>query len=176
MTTSYPVPAKRYDIFQTAFEKKVAEAQKEIEALNALQGLYSAAREALIAVNLDNATTLEMSGKYQQVHISVIVKDGDTMDTFHPLLDELGNALVQRRLHPTGQPAMREEYIDRKFVWNIQRDKTLQRLQLTLDVPFNGTDCIEIVKSTIRKEVVDEERRAVWHSRPFKRAGGENAD
>lgn len=170
----YPVPSKRYDIFQSAFEKKVAEAQKEIESLNKLQGLYTAAREALIAVNLDNDTRLEMYGNYQQVHIRVIVKDGDTMDTFHPLLDELGNALVQRKLHPTGQPAARESYIDREFTWNCPRDKTsVQKLQLTLDVPFDGTDCVEIAKTTNRREVVDEERRAIWHSRPYRRASAD---
>jgi len=170
MTGNYPVPSKRYAIFQSAFEKRVAEIQKEVEALDSLQGIYTAAREALIAVNLDNATKLELGNKY--VYILINVKDGDTMDIFHPLLDEIGNALVQRKLHIDGLPSDASwNQTDKQFEWKCRNPAdpyTYRSLILELSVPWEGTDHIEILKEEKHVERTETTRRAVWHSRPWR--------
>lgn len=170
MTSNYPVPSKRYAIFQSAFEKRVAEIQKEVEALDSLQGIYTAAREALIAVNLDNATKLELGNKY--VYILINVKDGDTMDTFHPLLDEIGNSLVQRKLHSDGLPVDSSwNQYDKQFEWKCRNPSdphSYRSLLLELNVPWEGTDHIEIIKEEKKVDHTETIRRAIWHSRPWR--------
>lgn len=164
---NYPVPSKRYDIFQSAFEKRIAAIQAEVKKLDSFQGVYSAAREALIAVNLDNDVklNLEVYGVYIVIH----VKDDETMDNFHPVLDEIGNALVQRKLHSDGIPAETSyNGLDKEFIWNCRVGDKVCPLVLQLNVPWDGTNCIEIVKETkesVRQETI---RRAVWHSRPYR--------
>lgn len=161
------LPAKRYPIFQTAFEKKVAEIQLEIKKLDELQGLYSRAREALIKANLDNEVRLEMYGQWSTVSIRIYLKDGDTMDTFHPLLGAIGDGLTAHRLHHDGLPAERQGDYDRTFVWRCGPDGT-KKLELILDVPWNGTDCIEIQTEEKHVERTEIAHRAIWHSQPYR--------
>lgn len=170
-----PVPAKRYPIFQTAFELKVAEAQVEIASLDLLQGLYTAAREALLAVNLPNDIKISLDGKYRSVDITVPVVDGDTISTFRPLLDEIGNALVQRRLHSDGQPAQRDwDRVDKTYCWRMSAPdgKRPLCLNLSLNVPWEGTNTIEIKITTEERQTFDTTREAIWHDRPWKRPDG----
>lgn len=163
----YPVPSKRYDIFQSAFEKKVAALQEDVKKLDRFQGVYSAAREALIALNLDNDTRLELQP--YGVFISIQVKDDETMDNLHRVFDEIGNALVQRKLHNDGIPAETNYSVDKEFVWNcFVGPQLVCPLFLSLVVPWEGTNCIEIIQETkesVRKETT---RRAIWHSRPYR--------
>lgn len=166
-----PIPSKKYTIFQAAFEKRVAEIQQEVKALDSLQGIYTAAREALIAVNLDNSTKLELGNKY--VSILIHVKDGDTMDTFHPLLDEIGNSLVQRKLHTDGLPIDSSwNQMDKQFEWKCRNPAdphSYRSLVLELNVPWNGTDHIEMIQEEKHIDARTETtRRAVWHSRPWR--------
>ncbi len=87
----HPLPSKKYDIFIQAFEKKVAEAQKEIEFYNSLQRLYQVVWETVNTFDLPNDGGIHMTNG--GISIVFTVLETDTYDTFNDIVKALSRSL-----------------------------------------------------------------------------------
>lgn len=171
--TKKHVPAKRYDLFITAFEKKVAEAQERISAMNALQGPYSIVREILELADLPNDINLDMTEA--GISVRIPVKDDQPFIIFENLARRIGKELHAAGHHQDGIPSCRNVYVDSYFEFrlnaaaHIAAGRAPPLISIHIDVPFSGTNLVEVTFTEELKTYVDRRYEATWHTEPFKR-------
>lgn len=116
------LPAIRYTTFIEAFEKAVAEHQQMIAELESGQAEYLACQEAIakVAIPNDGSLKLDRGG----ASINIVAQPDDVRATFDALASAIGAALVERKLHGDGVPAMQTEtiwYPDMIYRWRTKR-------------------------------------------------------
>jgi hypothetical protein len=145
--TKKNLPAQRYDIFLTAFEKEVAKRQAEIAEMDCLMRPYEIVRKALEAVKLPNETRLTLSKG--TVEATITPKENDHRNSFDELLKLIGSELKLANLHPSGEHAYSVSY-DIFFRWRLSEIrglKTPATINIRIDVPYDGTKYIKVVRT-----------------------------
>lgn len=162
------VPAKRYDLFIKAFEKKVEEAQKQIAAMDRLMRPYEICRAALELAELENETSLDL--RSDGILIRIVPLDHDREEFYHPILQKIGSELLRANLHKDGIPTSSSSSYDFYHIWRLNCPTTESRpptITLRIDVPLEGTSYIEILKSEPRVQTYTEvERKPIWLKEP----------
>jgi hypothetical protein len=140
----HPAPSRRYDIFQTAFEKKVTEAQEEIKALERLSRVYEIVRLALERAALQNDVKIEL--RQHGIKCVIQLLPNDRKKIFDTILAEIGNELKALELHDGVPSRMALGYaLDHDFYLS-----TLNAwVELKLEVPKEGTNYIRVVKRQV---------------------------
>lgn len=100
----YPVPAPRFDIFITAFEKFVHQRRKEIEAVDLLMRPYEIVREAMENARLPNDNKLELITN--GIRADIRVEPDNKPGPYWALAAAIGYGLHKANLHETGEPAI----------------------------------------------------------------------
>ena len=152
---NYPVPAKRYDIFITAFEKYVAERQKEIAKADRLMRPYEIARAALERADILNDTRLEL--RKDGIYINIVVQENDRREKFEKILQNIGEELYTVKLHPDGAPAYYHGQLSFRYFWKLRgiagKDEEPPEVEVVLNIPVKGTKFVRVTK---------EEKQSTW--------------
>lgn len=156
----HPMPSKRYDIFITAFEKVVAEKQKEIAAIDGLMRPYEIVRQALERAKLPNdASIYLLPGK---IKVDIPLQDTDGMAVFVPLLKDIGQELVLARLRLKETPMMEQSAFRRIFTWKLIKMDNVPSVEVHLCVPYNGTEKVKITTQQVPISYVDTRYSSTW--------------
>lgn len=159
------LPARRYDVFLTAFEKEVERAQTKIALMNRMQKVYETVRCALEAEELDNVIKLELDPN--GVFATITPLPDDRKSFFDGLIEKIGNGLKLDKLHPTGKPAAGQYSYSFTFKWNLISFKPVAQVKLAIDVPIEGTKYIKIRRVPCRAEAYDyEDIKLEWLEEP----------
>ena len=143
MTLKTNVPAKRYDLFITAFEKEVERAQARIALMNKMQKVYEIVRTALEEEELPNPIRLELDPAGVFVTMSPLPNDRKSF--FDGILLKIGAGLKRNRLHD-GRPAKGQHSFQFTYKWNLMSFDPIVSVQLKIEVPYEGTKYIKVVK------------------------------
>lgn len=161
MTKKPNLPAKRYELFISAWEKKVAEAQKELSLLERLSGPYEVVRRVLEEAKLENESSLDMSKRGITLRIQPL--DTDRKQVFIILSKAVGVELNRLRFHEDGVPAEGKTSYDFYYVWQLRDFNPIVEVLVVIDVPINGTPHIKILETDHKTETITScNRRPVW--------------
>jgi len=97
--------ARRYETFQTVFEKQVGLVQVQVRELEKLRPIHNVVCEVLELANLPNDTQVKLS--MFGVTVQVVAVHADTFYKFNELAGEIGTRLKTAKLHATGLPALK---------------------------------------------------------------------
>lgn len=134
------LPAIRCETFIEAFEKAVHAAQQRVKKLESGQLEYLACSEVLQKFNLPNDGELALTEN--GATISVMAMPTDCFATFERMAATLGAALVERRMHTDGVPAVQLD-----GAWQAQaifrfrtrrRDGSSGTCEINVHVPMAG--------------------------------------
>lgn len=151
------VPSKRYDLFIQFFEKKVDEAQKQIEELRKFEPLYNVAREVLEKHDISNAVKIQNVGSYLSVNI--IAGEEDHYKDFVPIVKDICKALIRLKL----REAEISYNITKENVWTwCWQMSTKLGLILTIRItfPYEGNKYLKIVTKEVM--IKSYEWKHVW--------------
>lgn len=162
-------PARRYDIFESAFEKAVTEAQKRIERLRNSEVVYGVVYSAMNRWDKNNDTKLNLL-EDGSILIKISAESGDYLADFLKLTDDIENSINRefglslgrskhvRELFESGQPIC-EFYNELKFDWKVivngSKGKTRVPVIVSVQLPHSGISDVSIVKKTGRSEAYD---------------------
>lgn len=159
------LPAKRYDLFITAFEKEVARAQERIALLNRMQKVYEVVRSALEVEELKNEVHLALQTDGVTATIQALAND--RKEFFTGLLNNIGHGLKRDQLHSTGRPAAGTIPFAFTYSWNLVSFKPLARVRLVIEVPLEGTNYIRVIRTPQHAEAYTyEDVRVEWLEEP----------
>lgn len=164
------VPAKRYDLFITAFEKKVTEAQESIKRMDQLMRPYEVCRETLELFELENETRLQLTER--GIHIDIAIMDLDREEKFLKLISKLGSNLLERKMHLDGQPSAENSGYSFNYTWRLQGFKDFKsppRIWLCLNPHWDGSTYIKVEEIKRKVEREESDRRIFWVDQPIKR-------
>lgn len=141
-----PVPAKRYDIFISAFEKYVADRQKEIARVDRMMRPYEIVRIALERAKLPNDVRLEL--KDNGVSVNITIMEDDRRPMFDRILEDIGSNLKAASIHPDGCPVHISSGLTLHYYWRLRglHDIDPPDIDIYLHVPSAGTRYINVVR------------------------------
>ena len=161
---NYPVPAKRYDPFITAFEKYVHERQKEISKVDRLMRPYEITRAALEKADILNEAKLSVEPGGVYVNIEVLEKD--RREKFEAILAHIGDELCLAKLHPDGEPASLHNSTTFRYYWRLRgiagKDQNPPEVEVRLNVPTKGTEFVRVTKEERVSNYTYPHYIAVW--------------
>lgn len=146
------VPARQYPQFIEAFERKVTEYQKDIARMNAHQDIYTICKDCVDSLKLEESITVTLSP--YGVSLTLFALPNTQEHTVLALTREIGKKLLSYKLHSDGEPSCGNNGADFQFIWSLvdpsaERGSTRRRIiTLTVDVPWNGTNYIDVEKET----------------------------
>jgi hypothetical protein len=143
--------SKRYPIYITAYEKKVAEAQKEISDLSYMERPYNICREVLELHNLPHDINLELHSF--EIVIRMKGQASDTKDIYIQLMESIGARLVEAKLRadPVGIQEWGGSYCRATAIWTWMREDAnrgvnVRRVVLAIDIPEGGIRDLDVTK------------------------------
>jgi hypothetical protein len=147
-------PAKQYDVFIKAFEKRVTAAQEQIEKLRAMERWYDCCKQALETVALPNEHDLNLSG--DAIVMSVRALPADRLATFERLVEAVGGSLKAAGLRddPTPARSMGGCYCDIDFVWRQWRPQH-RSVILAIKLPETGIADVLVQQRTRTTETIE---------------------
>jgi hypothetical protein len=157
------VPSKRYDIFITAFDKLVAEAQKEIAKADKLMRPYEIVRGVMERADLKNDVSLYL--KPGEIHLYIRVMDDDHREVFDQILREIGRELRGANLHPSGNPGVfGEGSITLQYFWRLRGidDDDPPTVNVYINTPLRGTNHIKVEAKQISRTYTNTEYTVTW--------------
>ena len=122
----HPLPSRRYPIFIQAFEKKVSQAQKEVEYFNSLQRLYQVVWEVLETFNLSNEGGMEITSTGILVKFRIL--PSDKYQTFNALAGAISKALKESGFYLGDDktlPRKTEDWFTLDVQWTIPKILTI---------------------------------------------------
>lgn len=143
------VPVPRYDLFISAFEKKVAEYQQQIRKIERLERVYNVLKEVGESFKLPNDQKLNLEAARVELHINAT--PDDTLKTFTKLAEAVGAKLKEAGLHRDGVPAISTAgtTVFHKFhIMDKASNELLATACINVTLPDIGTR-----DATIRKEL-----------------------
>ena len=160
---NYLVPAKRYEIFISAFEKFVEQRQKEINKADQLMRPYELVRNALEGLKLENDVKLELTEYGVDVRIKLL--DTDTREHIHHIVKTVGTAL--RPVHPDGEPVILPQAgLAFHYYWVLHGvkgyDDRPPDVDLYIDIPSKGTPYIHVTATEEVSTYTCTRYRASW--------------
>ena len=159
------VPAKRYDVFLTAFEKEVTKAQERIKKLDRFQRVYEICRLALEDAKLENETKLLL--QEEGVEVVIVPLQADKEGFYSQIIKDIGSGLLQAGLHSTGEAAFGTTSYDFCHKWRLVKISNLATVQVRIDVPFTGTDFIDFEKGIPKTEhYISQDQKPIWLKEP----------
>jgi hypothetical protein len=159
------LPARRYDVFLTAFEKEVERAQAKIALMNRLQKVYETVRCALESEDLENVIKLELDPN--GVIATITPLPADRKSFFDSLVEKIGTGLKLDKLHHDGRPAAGQYSYSFTYKWNLVSFKPVAQVKLSIDVPIEGTQYIKIRRIPCRAEAYTyEDVKLEWLEEP----------
>lgn len=157
------LPAPRYDLFISFFEKEVHRYQQAIEELRKLDLPYTLAREALERHRYNNKITLSA----EKDHIWIDISCGEShYKEFLPLVSTITQLLYEHSLRVTTDDPNPEVSYDIFWRWKLKGNITMR---VKVDVPWNGNQYCQVNFKEVQR--TDYERTATWYDEPWRADG-----
>lgn len=159
--------AKRYDLFVKAFEKKVADHQKQIESLQTTEIVYNTIRDLLDGWGFDGDVKLDIEGiskfnHFPVVSINAVGRPIDAAADFESFARKISEKLVDKGWRSSLD--ISTDHLDYsrtlRYAWITQQPRT--RVQFHIDIPTVGFSDLQL---TERYETTTYER-VVYKFRP----------
>jgi hypothetical protein len=135
------LPAYRYELFITAYEKKVAEMQEYVRRMEKMEQIYNILVEAATPFRLPNDQDLILNDN--SVVLTIKAVPNDMLATFDQLAKSIGEALQKTGLHRDGEPSVasygaRIEYKFRVGKFDPSKDKERPTVSIIVELPTCG--------------------------------------
>lgn len=121
------LPSRQYNVFNSAFEKKIAEYQKNLMKINALERPYGLVKEVLLNYEGDEQIDLTMSEHGITVTFNPV--DDSHFNSFEHIATEIGKKLFGARLHDDGEPSKTQYSMSISRLWRLNKNKELADIE-----------------------------------------------
>lgn len=145
------VPAPRYELFTSAFEKKVAAYQEIIRATEKSEQVYNICRDALERAKLPNDVKLDLAPKGVSIEIEALPTD--KLALFQRAFEMIGEGLVAARLRNNTEPAIGDvrwrSGITAVFHVKCPLTAMMSKVEISVYMPSEGIADLDCVTETV---------------------------
>jgi hypothetical protein len=165
------LPSKRYEIFQTLFEKHVTLIQEQVRRVEAMREIYTIASEVMASLDMPNDHKENFGAGY--VTITVQATPDDRLSVFEGIVEIIGERLKTAGLHPTGKVLMdvggHWHDIECRWWCGASNNRASKMLKIVFECPKEGLRDLQWVTServvtTTEYKGVPREEKTYGHS------------
>lgn len=149
IAAAYPVPSLQYRMFDVVFADYLKQQQADLLAVSAMELRYREVVASLKEGNFPNETKLSLLPGL--VFVVVAALPSDRLDSFTPLLNNIGRRLVENGLHSDGKPSRAEGGGEAAVIYSWaswEGNNNGETVHVKITVPETGLQDVYFDKTT----------------------------